>query len=59
MFVPREFAAEEENLEKVLNDAFLEINKAYERHAQLAADGRQKNILLLWAWGKRGWLLAW
>uniref|UniRef100_A0A8V0XGS1 Protein phosphatase, Mg2+/Mn2+ dependent 1K n=1 Tax=Gallus gallus TaxID=9031 RepID=A0A8V0XGS1_CHICK len=34
----KEFAAQEENLEKVLNDAFLEINKAYERHAQLSAD---------------------
>uniref|UniRef100_A0A8C9FSJ9 PPM-type phosphatase domain-containing protein n=1 Tax=Pavo cristatus TaxID=9049 RepID=A0A8C9FSJ9_PAVCR len=36
----KEFAAQEENLEKVLNDAFLEINKAYERHAQLSADER-------------------
>ncbi|XP_010707996.1 protein phosphatase 1K, mitochondrial-like isoform X3 [Meleagris gallopavo] len=34
----KEFAVQEENLEKVLNDAFLEINKAYERHAQLSAD---------------------
>lgn len=40
LFVSREFLAEEENLENVLNKAFLEINKAYERHAHLSADGR-------------------
>ncbi|OXB84084.1 UNVERIFIED_CONTAM: hypothetical protein H355_012202, partial [Colinus virginianus] len=39
----KEFAAQEENLEKVLNDAFLEINKAYERHAQLSPDATLMN----------------
>ncbi|KFQ27187.1 hypothetical protein N331_06835, partial [Merops nubicus] len=36
----QEFLAEDENLENVLSKAFLEINKAYERHARLSADGR-------------------
>lgn len=40
LFVSREFLAQEENLENVLNNAFLEINNAYERHAHLSADGR-------------------
>ncbi|XP_068043943.1 protein phosphatase Mn(2+)-dependent 1K isoform X2 [Anomalospiza imberbis] len=35
----KEFLAEEENLENVLSKAFLEIDKAYERHANLSADG--------------------
>ncbi|NXR38615.1 PPM1K phosphatase, partial [Zosterops hypoxanthus] len=34
----KEFLAEEENLENVLSKAFLEIDKAYERHANLSAD---------------------
>ncbi|KAK0682051.1 PPM1K phosphatase, partial [Pygoscelis papua] len=39
----KEFLAEEENLENVLNKAFLEINKAYERHAHLSADATLMN----------------
>ncbi|NXN96289.1 PPM1K phosphatase, partial [Rhinopomastus cyanomelas] len=39
----KEFLAEEESLENVLNKAFLEINKAYERHAQLSADATLVN----------------
>lgn len=50
LFVSREFLAEEENLESVLNKAFLEINKAYERHARQSADGRYKSILLARVW---------
>ncbi|NXH46055.1 PPM1K phosphatase, partial [Dicaeum eximium] len=34
----KEFLAEEENLENVLSKAFLEIDKAYEGHANLSAD---------------------
>lgn len=40
LLASREFLAEEENLENVLSKAFLEIDKAYERHANLSADGR-------------------
>lgn len=40
LLASREFLAEEENLENVLSKAFLEINKAYERQANLSADGR-------------------
>ncbi|NWZ56588.1 protein phosphatase Mn(2+)-dependent 1K [Haliaeetus albicilla] len=39
----KEFLTEEENLENVLNKAFLEINKAYERHAHLSADATLMN----------------
>ncbi|NXW85738.1 PPM1K phosphatase, partial [Alopecoenas beccarii] len=39
----KEFLAQEENLENVLNKAFIEINKAYEGHAQLAADATLMN----------------
>ncbi|NXK91827.1 PPM1K phosphatase, partial [Formicarius rufipectus] len=39
----KEFLAEEENLENVLSKAFLEINKAYERHANLSADATLLN----------------
>ncbi|KFZ56427.1 hypothetical protein N321_09519 [Antrostomus carolinensis] len=39
----KEFLAQEENLESVLNKAFLEINKAYERHANLSADATLMN----------------
>ncbi|KFV97399.1 PREDICTED: protein phosphatase 1K, mitochondrial [Fulmarus glacialis] len=39
----KEFLAEEQNLENVLNKAFLEINKAYERHAHLSADATLMN----------------
>uniref|UniRef100_A0A8C4JGX3 Protein phosphatase, Mg2+/Mn2+ dependent 1K n=1 Tax=Dromaius novaehollandiae TaxID=8790 RepID=A0A8C4JGX3_DRONO len=34
----KEFLTQDENLENVLNKAFLEINKAYESHAHLSAD---------------------
>ncbi|KFQ82982.1 hypothetical protein N335_08027 [Phaethon lepturus] len=39
----KEFLAQEENLENVLNKAFLEINNAYERHAHLSADATLMN----------------
>ncbi|NXH18504.1 PPM1K phosphatase, partial [Bucco capensis] len=39
----KEYLAEEVNLENVLRRAFLEINKAYERHAQLSADATLVN----------------
>ncbi|KFO75151.1 hypothetical protein N303_09494 [Cuculus canorus] len=39
----KEFLAQEENLENVLNKAFLEINKAYERHVNLSADASLMN----------------
>ncbi|KFR17259.1 hypothetical protein N306_02037 [Opisthocomus hoazin] len=39
----KEILAQEENLESVLNKAFLEINKAYERHAHLSADATLMN----------------
>ncbi|KAI1238590.1 hypothetical protein IHE44_0013326 [Lamprotornis superbus] len=39
----KEFLAEEDNLENVLSKAFLEIDKAYERHANLSADATVLN----------------
>ncbi|XP_035179808.1 protein phosphatase 1K, mitochondrial [Oxyura jamaicensis] len=39
----KEFLAQEENLENVLNNAFLEINNAYEKHAHLSADATLMN----------------
>lgn len=36
----RELLAEEQNMELVLTKAFLEIDKAYQSHAHLSANGK-------------------